>query len=118
MFNNPGKKLQTVAVIMFVLIVITSLALGIVLSFNCGGISCTSASNDISRGSNSNPFVFFGILLGGIVFGYVFSLTIYGLGALIESSEKTSERLKRLASIESAIENLNLDITLTEQDDE
>ena len=75
MFEDPGKKIKTVAKVLFVVQVIAA----VVLAFVFG----------IERGHYSNYFhagLFFLILIGGIIFAYISNLILYGFGAIVENS--------------------------------
>lgn len=92
MFYNPGGKLKAVAIVMFVILVIASF----VLAFNYG-----REDVGVYRPSKGEikPFLFFGILVGGLVVSYVNALVLYGFGVMVENSQelpKITEKLSKL----------------------
>ena len=76
MFENPGQKLKSAAIILFIIIIIVSIIVSIILATKYGSF--------ISLGS---------LILGPIV-GYINCLIIYGLGELIENSAKSNSTKK------------------------
>ena len=87
MFENPGKKLKTVAVALFWLGTIAS----VILAFFFG-VEERYHSYYYSYGGYSsydfNPIAFFPWIIGGPLSSYIFSLCLAGLGELIENSAK------------------------------
>ena len=71
MFKEAGKKIKVIAIILFVLIVITS----IILAFVFGDLG----------DFDSDAAVFFAFLIGGPVAGYIVTLILYGFGCIVEN---------------------------------
>ena len=72
MFEDPGKKIKTVAKVLFVVQVIAA----VVLAFVFG----------IIEYGYFHAGLFFLILIGGILFAYISNLILYGFGAIVENS--------------------------------
>ncbi len=86
MFENPGRKIKTVATVNFVLDVILSVIVAIILA-NIGG-------DDIE--------ILFPLLVAiGIAIGYVLSLLIYGFGELIVLTDTIACRVKDINNQQS-----------------
>lgn len=87
MFENPGKKLKTVAVALFWLGTIASVSLAFLL-----GINESYHSYYYSYGGYTshelNPVIFFPLIIGGPISSYISSLCLIGLGELVENSAK------------------------------
>lgn len=70
MFNDSGSKIKTLSAILFFLVAILSVVFACVLGFEYGHMEY--------------PALFFGILIGGPLSGYISSLVLAGFGELIE----------------------------------
>ena len=68
MFNNPGKKIQTLATVFFIVLSIASVGLGIVLAVENAA--------------------FMALGLSGVLFAYIGGLFLYGFGQLILNTSK------------------------------
>ena len=102
MFNKPGDKLQSAALILFVIGVIASIVLGIVYC-----VKQAIAAN--------GTFIIWAVLIsasvviGGILVSYLGGLVLYGFGELIESNARIEERMKPLYEIKDSVEALATD---------
>lgn len=78
MFENPGSKVKSIAVIWFWLIAIGSFIVGIIIMLDTDGLIGAS------------------ILFGGILFGYLSALGLYAFGELVENSTETRKQVENL----------------------
>ena len=98
MFKNPGRVIRYAAVVTFFFIVLACVIVAL--------------AADMKEGLSV------AVILGGIVVGLVIALFLDAFGALVESNERIEENTERLKNIEDALNNLKLDITLTEDSEE
>lgn len=95
MFENAGKKLQSIAVTVFVINVIAFIILAIAFGWTKESYSWRYGTyTGTSTETVFNPGPFFGFLIGGIFGSYVECLALYAFGELVENSVQT-ERLIR-----------------------
>ncbi len=103
-----GGQLKTFAVVFAVLFAIASIVFAVAqLATSCD----YSGSDFVKHGGITGLLALF----GGPLAAYLLYLLLYGFAVLIESCIQMREQNTK---IESALNNLKLDITLTEQDDE
>ena len=79
MFENVGQKIKTLAKVMFACVTILTTVVGVVVGIG--------AQNGLVMFLS----IAFSVILGGI-FGYISSLTLYGLGEVVENTKGTQER--------------------------
>lgn len=89
MFCNPGGKLKAVAVVMFIAMLVASVAFA--FAFGRHDVGYYRVRMEI------NAPVFIGILAGGFLLSYASALLIYGFGELVENSEELAKSSARLA---------------------
>ncbi len=77
MFDHPGKKVQTLASVLSVLLGGASLVIGVLL-----------AGTDV--------LISVGVILGGVLVAYVTGLLLYSLGSLVDNSQEIRDSLFRL----------------------
>ena len=77
MFDNPGKKVQTLAFVLSVLLGGAALVIGVLL-----------AGTDV--------LISVGVILGGVLVAYVAGLLLYALGSLVDNSQEIRAYLFRL----------------------
>ena len=84
MFDNPGRKIKTLATVFFWLIIIISVILAFVLGFS----KVYDYWGDYN-GIRFNAVVFFLLLTGGPLVAYIQALLFVGFGELVENSGTT-----------------------------
>ena len=118
MFNNIGRKIKTLAVVMCVLGIIASLALAIFIwssgsslsnlfdsgsSYSYGSYySSRSARDTVSTASILIGFV---VLIVGCLFSWLGSFFTYGFGQLIEKTEENNYHLNQIGHMLSEIKS-------------
>ncbi len=80
MFNNIGKKIKTLTVVCFVLVLIGVVVYGVVLMVTL----------------RRQAWIGLLVIAGGFLACWISSFFLYGFGELIESSEKTAENTSLL----------------------
>lgn len=98
MFKNPGRIIRYAAVVSLFFIILASVIVVLATKMEVG--------------------LSVALVLGGSVVGFVIALFLYAFGTLVESNERIEENTARLENIENALNNLKLDITLTEDSEE
>jgi len=88
LFDNPGKKIKTIAIVCFVVIVVASVICAVSFGISKRFIPDYSNYSHSYYKRTLHPKVFFPILIGGSFAAYVSSLFLYGFGELIENSKK------------------------------
>ncbi len=87
MFRHPGKKLKLTALVVAVLGMVVSVALG---GGILAGVVKVKAAHKLPYGA--------GILLGGLVLSWTAGLALHGFGELIEKTKDNNYMLSRIAS--------------------
>ena len=90
MFNNPGEKMKSLAVVLFIISAIATFILAFTL------------------GLDGSSLLFFGILIGGLGVSFFSSLCLYGFGDCIDDiSIMTSQIVCMKDDIEEIKEKLD-----------
>lgn len=96
MFEESGKKLQSIAIIVFIVNVIAFIILAITFGWTketYSGWYSTHTETVFHAGA------FFGFLLGGIGGSYVECLALYAFGELVENSSKTEWHIREYVEL-------------------
>ena len=81
MFDESGKKIQSLALVIFVFLAVMSICFGGYMVFTC-------LTEDLGR--MSALFLMSGIctIVFGILFAWVFSIVLFGFGELVDDTEE------------------------------
>lgn len=90
MFNNPGKKLKSLAKLIFWLAIVLNVLLFL-------GIYGTAVVEEGAKGSALALFVFvaLGLLIGALI-GWLSSILLYAFGELIEDIHSMRKQINRI----------------------
>lgn len=108
MFCNPGGKLKAVAVVMFIVMLVASVAFA--FAFGRHDVGYYHVRMEI------NAPVFIGILAGGFLLSYASALLLYGFGELVENSRELRMISDSISAILRGSRENPLEMTLSNGD--